>query len=97
MYLKKLRELNASAEGRAQYLAWLGDPVTQLLIGAIRQMGRPLEPGVVSAESVFMALGKSLGFNGAADLMENPGAHDVQVGEPLVASYGAEARPQPQS
>ncbi len=89
MYLKKIRELCSSAEGHKQYLAWLQDGVTQAMLGAVREMGRPVEPGLITHDAAYLELGKSLGYNRAADLMENPVPSTGQVGQPLEASYGA--------
>jgi hypothetical protein len=88
---KRLAELCSSAEGRQNYMEWLTSPITQAMQGAIRERGRPQRPSLVGVESAHLTLGEAIGYNGAADLFENPGRIEEQVGKPMEASYGAVA------
>ena|GEM_PF-4037306 len=94
MYQKKLAELCSSAEGRQTYISWLDNPVTQTFLGAIREAGRPKKPAVITTESVYLALGESLGLNAAADMAENPVTQQGQAEVRLEASYGATPLPE---
>ena len=91
MYLDKVRDMCASDGGQEAYLKWLEDPVTQLFIGAIRESGRPRRPDLIQPEAAFLSLGVSLGYNQAADLLENPRGLSSTPSAPLEASYGASA------
>ena len=90
---ERLRELVATAEGGENYIRWLENPITQAFIGALREHGRPTRPDVIATEAAYLSLGESLGWNAAADLLENPAGARPQVREELVASYGAALPP----
>ena len=89
MYREKLADMLGSSSGQEMYLQWLSDPVTQVYIGAIRERGRPARPDIIQTEAAFLSLGESLGWNGAADLMENPVGQVSQAGTRHEPSYGA--------
>ena len=89
MYQEQLSEMLKSSVGQEKYLEWLGDPVTLLFIGSIREAGRPHRPDIVNAEATYMALGESLGMNAAADMMESPRQSGASTETTLEASYGA--------
>ena len=89
MYQEKLTELTASSEGQAMYLKWLADPVTQIFLGSFREKGRPRRPDLIQTEAAFLSIGEALGWNGAADLIENPRQQFAGVGIAPEPSYGA--------
>ena len=91
--VQRIREMASTSAGQEQYLEWLANPHTQAFIGAFREMGRPQRPDMINVQSAFLALGESIGWNSAAELMENPGTTSSKVGRDLVASYGAGADP----
>ncbi len=90
MHAEKLSELLRSATGQENYLAWLQSPVTQLFLGALREYGRPRRPDIVVTEAAYLALGESLGWNGAADLIENPAGIAPRASVQPDPSYGAD-------
>jgi hypothetical protein len=89
MYLEKLSEMCRDSVGQKTYLDWLGDPVTQLFIGSMREAGRPQRPDIINEAATYLALGESLGMNAAADMMESPRHSGDDTAPELEASYGA--------
>jgi hypothetical protein len=93
----KLAELSSSAESQTMYLDWLSSPITQTLLGAIREKGRPARPQVMATEaSVSFDLGVSVGYNEAADLFETAArTTPIFKQQELRADYGATPRVAP--
>jgi len=92
--LKRLADMVSTAEGVKNYMTWFEDPITQAMLAAIRELGRPRRPGMGGVETAHLLLGETLGYNGAADFMENPGSSTSKVGGDIVASYGAGPKPE---
>jgi hypothetical protein len=85
-----IAEMLQSASGQEQYQRWREDPVTMRFLAEIRRQGRPRRPALGGGmEDAYMVLGESLGWNGAADLMENPLAFSPKVAPTPEPSYGA--------
>jgi len=85
-----IAEMLQSASGQEQYQRWREDPVTMRFLAEIRRRGRPRRPALGGGmEDAYMVLGESLGWNGAADLMENPLAMTPRATAAPEPSYGA--------
>jgi len=86
---QRLQDLRRSPEATKEYLDWLSDPITLLVLGAMREYGRPRAPVAANNDSVQLLLGESIGWNGAADLMETALMSTTQPEGTMEASYGA--------
>lgn len=75
--------------GQAAYLAWIGDPYTQRVLLACREISRPRP--VIPGENTDIAYGRLLGMNEILDVLVSPigQAANKLRGEMPKATYGA--------
>ena len=78
-----------SVEGQKAYLTWVGDPYTQRVIMACREISRPVPP--LPGENTDIAYGELLGMNKILDILVSPigQAANKLRGEMPKATYGA--------
>jgi hypothetical protein len=92
--LGRLRTHLLTAPGQEQYLAWIKNPMTQMMLTAGREMVRPAAPfPPFDGIAVSFALGETVGGNRILDFFATPissGRDRATAVAGLQPTYGAE-------
>lgn len=87
---EEVLDLLKTSEGQGAFLEWIGNPMTQKMLGAARDRARPR---VSISETSDMSLGRSIGAHDILDFLGLPtsGADIDQRRAALMPSYGSES------
>ena len=87
--LDRVAELVSTAGGTESLLAWLSNDMTMLMMGAARELARPVNPVSADAGALGLALGETLGAIKIIEYLTSP-IQSAQEQQP-VPSYGSSA------
>jgi len=86
--IERVAELFKTARGTETFLQWASNDLTQLMLGAARELARPGIPASSDAGAIGLALGKVLGASEIVDYLSSP--FRAPQDSALVPHYGYE-------
>ena len=86
--IERVAELLSTPGGQDNFLKWAGSEITQLMLGAAKELARPQAPPTTDSGTVAITLGKTLGATAVIEYLITP--FRLQVEDLVASGYGVE-------